>query len=42
MKYAIIEFCRNLIRAQRASMYARQGNYQKAREIMEREYEVHP
>jgi hypothetical protein len=38
----IIEIFRSFARAHRASVFAKQGNYQKARDIMSREYEVHP
>lgn len=38
----IIGIVRSFIRAHRASVCARKGDYKKAQEIMEREYEVHP
>lgn len=38
----IVGIVRSFIRAHREAVYARQGNYKKSHEVMEREYEVHP
>lgn len=38
----IIDIFRSFARASRAASYANKGDYKKAQEIMEQEYEVHP